>query len=153
MKRFHVGLAFEATIVLYACSIALGLDEASRAGLQGLNPRLILIGVPASASLLFLTVTLLVPSLLGDGRMRFPLNLTLPAVHTVFVRVAVVLWTTTPSVLMPPPMELLPAFLWERMKVLILLFAVEAVALSVAVLARTLARGTRGPISDEGSPS
>jgi hypothetical protein len=72
-----------------------------------------------------------VPSLLGPGRLQFPLTITLPLVYTVMNIVATRMWTTMSSVILELPPVLALATLWHRPATLGIAFTLQILVLTL----------------------
>jgi hypothetical protein len=126
MKRF--GLSIESSFILFAISGVLAGFEFWRLHGQGWRVLAILVSVPALASLILVVICSMVPGVLATGRLRFPLNITLPVIHTLLIVVCTKILLTTPNGAEIPPEAMRPIELWLRWgvlaSVLILEFAI-----------------------------
>jgi len=127
----RVTAAFETVFLLYVCAGAVGLWVLWRTGLESWREYLIALGVPASASLMFLLGCLVAPGLLPRGAARFPHCLTLPFVYGTCLLASEALWTTGPSVLVKTPSVLVVAELWTQPVVMVLVAAVQVSVLAL----------------------
>lgn len=94
----------------------------------------VLLGPLASGTVLFPLITTLVPTVLGSNRLVFPLNFTLPLIHVMLVRVAVMLWTTPQCVAFQILDPLRPALFWVQVPALGALAFAECLVLSLGIL-------------------
>ena len=131
--RRHVGLALECGLLLFLGSAAVGMYWLSRSGpLEGV-PLLMTAAVPACASLILVGLSMLVPTLFAVNGMRFPLNVTLPLVHTALIFMALVLFTSSKASIqrLPEPFEVV--LLWSETRALATSLAAGIVLLSLVV--------------------
>lgn len=96
---------------------------------------MLLISFPALGALGLVVGSTVLP-IVPASRIVFPLNLTLPLVHTALVLMMVKLVITMPSALQTAFPALQPLAVWENWRLLFGCFAAEVVILSVLVLAR-----------------
>jgi hypothetical protein len=127
----RINLAFAIAFVLYATSAGVGYWQIPPNPENRFESLAVVLGVPATASLLFLLVSTLVPSLLGPGRLQFPLTITLPLVYTVMNIVATRMWTTMSSVILELPPVLALATLWHRPATLGIAFTLQILVLTL----------------------
>jgi hypothetical protein len=113
-SRQEVVLVLQTALTLFAVAGAFGLVRLRQLGLSGREPTVVVLALPISATLLYVLIAFMVPSLLAPGRLRFPLNLTLPVVFVAMTLVSVVLWTTTGSAAFQVPEALQVARIWTQ---------------------------------------
>ena len=133
-SRKEVVLVLQTALTLFAVAAAFGLVRLRQLGLSGREPTVVVLALPISATLLYVLVAFIMPSLLAPGRLRFPLNLTLPMVFVAMTLVSVVLWTTTGSAAFQVPEALQVARIWMQMPTLATVAVVQALALTGLVL-------------------
>jgi|GEM_PF-2206498 len=126
----HTRLALTCAGVLYGVASAVGAGLLWTNGVRDVLSFMVVLGVAASATILFIVAGLTVPNLFAVGRIAFPLNLTLPVVYVLLLVVSVLLWTSTGSALVLVPEPLLPARLWAVPKVLGMTAVLQCVMLS-----------------------
>jgi len=140
LKRF--GLCIETSFILFAASGLLALFEFWLLHGQGWQILAILVSVPALASLIFVVLGSMIPSLLATGRIKFPLNLTLPVVHTLLIVVCTRILLTTPNGAELPADGIRPIGLWLHWGVIGSVLIIEVGVLSlIAAVGRPTARG------------
>ncbi len=91
----------------------------------------LVVGVPASAALIFLLMVFLVPNLIPAPRLKFPLQLTLPIVFCALMPVASMLWTSTSASLVAPQRVTEFAQVWQQPRPLITSFVFQALVLTL----------------------
>jgi hypothetical protein len=94
----------------------------------------VLLGPLASGTVLFPLIASLVPTVLGSGKLVFPLNFTLPLIHVMLVRTAVMLWTTPQFAAFQILDPLKPALFWIQVPALGALAFAECLVLSLGIL-------------------
>lgn len=126
--------ALEAVIVLFMCSAGIGLARAWKSGQDTGIDYAVMLAVPAAAALLFALITSFVPSLVAGGRLRFPLNFTLPLVYTALLALAVALIARLGSnaavSLTKMPAELRNLHVWAEERTLGFSLVAQVIALS-----------------------
>lgn len=129
-SRQEVALIVQTAATLFAVAAAFGLVRLRQMGLSGREPTVVVLALPISATLLYVLAAFTIPSLLATGRVRFPLNLTLPVVFIALTLVSVVLWTTTGSAAFQIPEALQVARLWTQPAILATVALAQALALT-----------------------
>lgn len=133
-SRQEVVLVLQTALTLFAVAAAFGFVRLRQLGLSGREPTVVVLALPISATLLYVLVAFMMPSLLAPGRLRFPLNLTLPTVFVAMTLVSVVLWTTTGSAAFQVPEALQVARIWTQAPTLATVAVAQALALTGLVL-------------------
>ncbi|HEY0867429.1 MAG TPA: hypothetical protein VGE01_08625 [Fimbriimonas sp.] len=137
MKRRDVAyFAAECALLLFLCPAAIGAYAVWRQGAQDFSAYSVVLGIPATASLALVLASELAPGLLGNGRLSFPLNLTLPIAYLPLLLASLVLWTTNRGSIEATPEMLLPAHLWRNPLLLAATFAGQVVLLTLVMIAR-----------------
>lgn len=113
-SRQEVVLVLQTALTLFAVAGAFGFVRMRQLGLSGREPTVVVLALPVSATLLYVLAAFIMPSLLAPGRLRYPLNLTLPVVFVAMTLVSVVLWTTTGSAAFQVPEALQVARIWTQ---------------------------------------
>jgi len=121
--------------LLFLCAAGAGYILVDRSLLRSPQEYAIFLGPPASASLLFVAAGVGFPHLLSPGRLAFPLNLTLPIVFPMLIRVSVILWASPSSAVFRAFDPLMPALSWTNAGPLALSALIQAIVLSVFVVA------------------
>ena len=129
-SRQEVVLILQTAVTLFAVAAAFGLVRLRQLGLSGREPTVVILALPISATLLYVLAAFTLPSLLAPGRLRFPLNLTLPVVFVALNLVSVVLWTTTGSAAFQVPEALQVARVWTQVGTLATVAVAQALALT-----------------------
>jgi hypothetical protein len=130
------GVAVEASAVLVLVSCALAAFHYWRGGLENTLELAALLFVPVLASVILPLVAALVHDLVAPMRLAFPLNLTLPVVHTVFIIVIQAAVGAVGNVL-EQPNELQRAVLyWARLDVLGKQLLFQGLVLTVLIALR-----------------
>lgn len=121
--------------VLFLCSA--GVVVLQPAGMGADTPRgwLLALAVPLSASAALPLLSSLFPSLVPDGRFRFPLNLTWPAVHGALLVAFAALYGTTGVGVVAVPEPLQGAVSWSQPGRWGVSVVVQIVVLTAALLA------------------
>lgn len=117
--------------VLTAMAFGFGIMRLRQAGVSFGPLMTVALAMPASASLLFGIVGILVPDLFATKRMRFPLPLTLPLVYAMLLVVSVVLWTTQGRPLFSVPQVLQIAGFWMEPQTLATLTITQGLGLTM----------------------
>jgi hypothetical protein len=94
----------------------------------------VLLGMPALASILFIAAAAVVPALVRPKRRGFPLCVTLPLVFLSLKVVAVVLSTTGGVGILSVPEPLQPAFEWLAIRPLLSAALLQGLLLSTPLL-------------------
>ncbi|MGV3614642.1 MAG: hypothetical protein ACO1SV_04820 [Fimbriimonas sp.] len=115
---------------MFSVAAAFGYVRLRQMGVMGFEPTVVVLALPISATLLYVLMTFLVPSLLAPGRIAFPLNLTLPVVYAALTVASVVLWTTTGSAVFQVPDVLQVAQLWKQPATLVIVGIGQAITLT-----------------------
>jgi hypothetical protein len=129
-SRQEVVLIVQTAATLFAVAATFGLVRLRQMGLSGREPTVVVLALPISATLLYVLAAFTLPGLLATGRVRFPLNLTLPVVFIALTLVSVVLWTTTGSAAFQIPEALQVARLWTQPGILATVALAQALALT-----------------------
>lgn len=87
-------LAVQLGAILFVCSAAFGVFQTSRLSPGNSLAYVFVLGIPASATILFILLATLLPGLLAVQGIKFPLNVTLPVVFAALTLASVVFWTT-----------------------------------------------------------
>ena len=130
----QIAVIFQSAAVLFGCAAAFGIARLQQLPTREPGSTLVVMALPISATLLFLLVAFLVPSLTATQRLAFPLNVTLPLVFGAMTVVSVVLWTTTGSALFQVPGVLRLAETWSHPFSLVVVAAAQGIALTLAGL-------------------
>lgn len=87
-------LAIQLGAILFVCSASFGVFQTSRLAPANRLAYAFVLGIPASATLLFILLATVIPGILAVGGIKFPLNVTLPVLFAALTLASVVLWTT-----------------------------------------------------------
>jgi hypothetical protein len=87
--------------------------------------------VPITACLAFIVIGLVVPSLFAVGRISFPLNITLPIVFAVLVRLFAMLWTYGPNPLVRFEVLLAATLIWQTWETTFIVLLAQVILLSL----------------------
>jgi hypothetical protein len=123
-------------MLLFGCSGTLGAYRIWRQGANRITDYSVAIGIPATASVALIVAALIAPNLVAPGRLRFPLNLTLPIAYLPLMLASLVMWTTNRGSIQATPEVLLPARLWAEPGLLAASFASQTILLTLLVAAR-----------------
>ncbi|AIE85043.1 hypothetical protein [Fimbriimonas ginsengisoli] len=110
----RVALIVRTACLLFATAVSVGFLLADHREYRQLRDYAVLLGPIASATLIFIAVSLARPNLHAPGRLVFPLTITLPVVFVLLVRVSVVLWTSPEGSAFRASDALLPALAWTH---------------------------------------
>lgn len=130
----RISLVVQTAAILFLCAATAGYVLFDRAELHDLQRVAIFLGPPASAALLFVAAALGFPNLLAPGRIAFPLNLTLPIVFVLLIRVSVILWATQSSAVFRAFDPLIPALSWVGIGPLFVSAMLQCLVLSIIVI-------------------
>jgi hypothetical protein len=127
----RVGLIVRTAGWLFLSSAALGYFLLNRAEYPALRDYAVVLGPLASATLVYIAASLAIRDLHAPGRLVFPLNLTLPVVFTLLIRVSVILWASPSGPAFRTPDALLPALVWTNPLALALLALIQCALLTL----------------------
>jgi hypothetical protein len=99
---------------MFALSAGPGAYQVWLNGVEASGAYWMMVGVPATATSLFLLLSALIPDLLGDSGLRFPLQISLPVVFTALLPTCAALWMTTPEELVSSFEVTRFARVWEQ---------------------------------------
>jgi hypothetical protein len=133
--RTSSDLSVDVATILLLCALAVGLGHLWQQGEDRVGAFAIVAFVPVTATCLFIVASALVPDLLAGGRLRFPLNLTLPAVYLMLHLASTVLWTSGIGLTLHWP-ELLVGRIWYSPRLILGTFAIQMGTLSLLALYR-----------------
>ena len=142
-REVHSALIVEISLWLFCTGAVLGYFLLDRKTFPAFRDYMIAIGPVATATLLYLGLSMALPDLHAPGRLGFPLNFTLPVVFVVLIRVAVILWASPSGSAFRAPDVLLPALVWTNYTALGVLLLIQIAILSVlSFLAKRVHRDT-----------
>jgi hypothetical protein len=133
-KKGHelLSLSGMSGVIMFCCAAAVGAYHVRTSGIVGPLPYIFVIGVPCLTVLTFLFVSALVPKLYAPGRLVFPLTISLPIIFCLLLVVSAVLWSSTGNSLVRPNPALDVLAVWFSPTILVLLAAIQFVALTLA---------------------
>lgn len=132
----RVGVAIQASFALFLVSSLVALYFLRRE--PDMKPAIfmLVLSVPAIASLALVALIAAVDALLPAERLAFPTNLTLPIVHVALMAVLIKLMATTPNALEAVPDQFSPALIWQHWNVLAVCGFGELLILSLMLLSK-----------------
>jgi len=131
----RLSLLVQVAAFLFLCAAGTGYALIDRSLIRSSEEVAIFLGPPASAALLFVASGLGFPNLMSPGRLAFPLNLTLPVVFALLIRVSVILWASPSSAAFRTLDPLMPALSWAQAGPLAISALVQCAILSVFAVA------------------
>ncbi len=143
LRDSKVVLAIACAGVLFFCSAAIVVFQLWQAGPQSTVRYGVALGVPFAATGFFLGTCVLVPNVLAVGKLRFPLNITLPLIFAALVLLVVTLWTSTGNSLVAGPEILRTAKIWLSPSLLAEMVLFQGALLSLIILFRADANSQR----------
>jgi hypothetical protein len=144
----RVSLAMECGMVLFVCTAGPASYLLWRSGLTVKAGYSLVVGIPAIATLGYVFLATLVPSLVLTRRIRYPINFTAPVVYGGLLMAIATLWTTTPVGFLENHEIIKLGRIWLQPGILVLTGGLGTVCLSMIALL-----GTRDtPLSDGETP-
>jgi hypothetical protein len=133
-RHVGTGLVLVVTFILFAVAAGWGYSVLMSMPVPDRFAVYVLLGMPLSASCLFMAASFSLPQLYADARLRFPVTATLPAVFLAMVVLSVSLWSSfgTGSYLVQPPEVLFLADLWREPRTLLTVWFLQFLGLTVA---------------------
>lgn len=131
-----IGLVLATAALLLAIALGYSFVYLDRSGVQDPASRLIVLGLPISAALLYVAIGIIVPGLFARRRLAFPLNVTLPIVYASLLVLSVLLWTSPGNALVAVNEVVRPARVWLTPYELVRLGLLQALALTVPIAFR-----------------
>lgn len=135
-ERSESVVRFQAAAVLLATALGYAVMGLRIPRDTNVSP-VVLFALPGVATLMFLLVTYLVPSVLAPRRIAFPLNVTLPVIYCTVLVVCVTLFTSSGTALFQVADALMLGRIWAQPGVLAQVAVSQMCALTVlAALSR-----------------
>jgi hypothetical protein len=136
------GLVVGVSFLLFAVPATLGYRHVQALPDANFLTTLVVLAIPLTATLIFLAVSSAAQGLYATKALRFPLTVTLPAVHTVLLYTSAKLWSvaSTGSYLVRPPQQILPIAYWVETGTLLTVLVLQIVCLSLVAAAWSLFR-------------
>ena len=129
LKSHTVDLILESSSALFLCGAAFAVVSLFVKGERSPISLVVATSLPAAASLLLLVIALLVPSIYAVGRMAFPLNITLPVIHSSIVFMLAQLTRGSFGV-EKPPSQLDGAMSWANIGFLVICLVFQILLLT-----------------------
>lgn len=126
----HAALIVQISTWLFFSAAVFGYFILDRKSYPLARDYAISLGPVASATLIYLAISFGIRELHAPGRLVFPLNLTLPLIFVMLIRVAVILWTSPTGAAFRTPEALAPALIWTNPLALTILALVQIGLLS-----------------------
>lgn len=135
LKSQTVDLILESSSALFICGAAFAVISLYLQGERSIVALVVATSLPAAASLLLLVVALLIPGVFAVGKLAFPLNITLPVIHSSMVYMLAELTRGSFGVLRPPQ-QLEAALRWDNIGFLGMCVVFQILLLSALVAMR-----------------
>lgn len=133
----RLGLAVECAGILLVGAAGLAIFHLWKQGIVNLVQVALVLAMPMTATAMFLLAVWLVPALLAVGRIRFPLNFTLPLTFASLLFAATHLFSTwTGSSLVATPEMVRTALFWGQPRALVLTAVIQFACLSLIAVLR-----------------
>ena len=126
-----LSLAGVSGITMFFCAAAIGAYHVRALGATELYSYAFVLAVPFMTVVSFMFVSAMAPKLYALGRLAFPLTLSLPIVYCLLMVVSTVLWSSTGNSLVRPHPALDVLAIWFNPTVLLLVTAIQFVALTL----------------------
>src|SRR5262249_26987041 len=126
----------ESSSALFICGAAFAVISLYLQGERSIVALVVATSLPAAASLLLLVVGLLIPGVYAVGKLAFPLNITLPIIHSSMVFMLAELTRGSFGVLRPPQ-QLEAALRWDNIGFLGMCVIFQILLLSALVAMRS----------------
>ena len=136
LKSQTVDLILESSSALFICGAAFSVISLYLQGERSVVALVVATSLPAAASLLLLVVALLIPGVYAVGKLAFPLNITLPIIHSSMVYMLAELTRGSFGVLRPPP-QLEAALRWDNIGFLGMCVIFQILLLSALIAMRS----------------
>lgn len=132
----RLNLALETGIMLFVCAGAVAGTRLWKEGASDFLTFAVALSGPAVAAMLFVLLVFTMPALIAPGRIRFPLNVTLPIVYTLLIVMVAMLVLRVGSGLSLPNERLRPISVWSQWNIPLIALVAQVVALSAFAVLR-----------------